>query len=332
MRKRARKRARAQWESQAAPCLPAFYPGNDSYVLRSPLIPTLIPSRIRFISVDDARGSRPTTKRLEAALQDWLLRVIMNDMPDDNRALAGLMAEDVKEGETVKVALVGGAGDHEFTHFTGWRPDDRWFDQEMWSVRVTLVGTTAAEYESALDQMVELLCLPEAKSQYRSVLVACPAREVAGGLWWEYAIGARGAPMPVLELGPMARVGEIFLTTGIGDTKSPTLRELDAGESYFFAIEDGPAGYCSFAGSDAVAQSSEFLDSLDRTTLDRWQGHLAARPDADVGAAFVALRELAPKLQRFYDRAYRNGFTVCHFGFSDHLESQPREVVLTART
>ena len=86
----------------------------------------------------------------------------------------------------------------------------------------------------------------------------------------------------------------------------------------------------SFADAPAVGWSSGFLDKLDPVTIHRLQERQAAVEDAEVEEAFDLLRDLAPRLRDFYDRAYRSGFHVAHFGYVDHLETWPTTVVLSA--
>lgn len=328
MRRKAYERAQAGWEELATEQLPASYPHDAGYVLRSPLRPTLMPSQIRFVGLADASGLRPVGRRLEASFAEWLRRVRMADVPANNFGLATALANEAKEEETVVVSLVGGVGEFRFTHYNGWLPDHSWHGLAPWGARFELLARTPDAFGRVLDDLAEWMCVPEARGDHRSVLVACPERDIIDGTWWRYATGVKGGPMPILEIGPTPFADEVLRTTGAAAARSPTLWELSSAQSHFFGIADGPAGYVSFADAEGVGWGSGYLDQLDAAALSQQRATLSAEDWPNLDRVFERLDSLVPRMREFYDRAYRSDYWIVHFGFTAELEQLPVEYVI----
>jgi hypothetical protein len=291
---------------------------------------TLMPSHLRFIAVADDRGSRPVRRSLEAGFVAWLRRAQLTDVPEVDDALARSMASEVRNGKRLVVALVGGAGEYRFTHYERWQPDYSWSGVAEWEARLELKAETSDGFAQVLAKIVDWLRVPDPYAGRRSVLVACPERDIVDGTWWKYAIGSRGAPMPMLEIGEPRFAEEVFRATGASAARAPTLREFSGAKKHFFAIDDGPAGLVSFADTDGVGWGSGFLDRLDAGGLSRQHELLAAEGWPDVDYLFDRLNAVAPRMRAFYNRAYRSNYWIVHSGFGDELEQLATEYVVEA--
>ncbi len=306
--------------------LPATYPDGREGVLFSPLEPRVMPSFLRFVGFETGGSLRPASRRLEAMVKRWLHEARAEPGPSP-ASLAELMAAEAAKSETLLLGLVGGAGVRWYTHYNDWRPDHSWSQAEEWEARLELEADTAHEFASVLRRVQEWLRVREPRWKYRSVLVGCAERDVVTGRWSKFATGASGVPMPVLELGRLQEADDLFSLLHADAAKSPTLRELDGRKGHFFAARPGPAGFVNFAAPDQVGHSSGFLDRVSADLVDRER--LEARGWLDIDGELSQLRDLLPTLRRFYDRAWRNGFWVVHFGFADELVELPEEYRFT---
>lgn len=324
MRRRKLEDLQPGWEEEAVAELPASYPDGDAYVLRSPPHPTLMPSILRFVCVRDSRGMRPVSRALDRCITAWLGEARLGE-PSAGAEAAALMAAEICEGEALELALAGGIGDYRFTHYTGWRPDHTWYGQTEWQARLELNARTPHEYAQVLDDVAGWLVVAEPHGEYCSVLAACPEADVVSGRWWQLATGRSGAPMTTLELGSRPFADELFWLLGGKAIKAPSLRELDASKSHFFAIDGGPAGFVRFAGPDAVGSSSGFLDSVGAGYLDYQRAELEGEKWGDLETVFPRVRELVPAMRRFYDRAWNSDYWVVHLGYVDTLPELPLE-------
>ncbi|MDJ0953390.1 MAG: hypothetical protein QNJ81_06900 [Acidimicrobiia bacterium] len=324
MRRRALEAAQLEWERHAVATLPSTYPDGREGVLRGPLEPRVMPAFLRFVGCDAGGSLRPASRRLEAMVKNWLHGARSAAGPSP-ASLAGMMAAEVAESETLVLALVGGAGVRWYTHYVDWRPDHTWSQTDEWEARLRLEATTARDYATVLRRIEEWLRVPESRWGYRSVLVGCPERDVVTGRWLDFATGAGGAPMPIVELGRLQEADDLFKLLHADAAKSPTLRELDGRKSHYFAAHTGPAGFVSFAAPDQVGHSSGFLDRVSADFIAEQRERLGSGGWRDVAEGLDGIRELVPTLHRFYDRARTNGFWVVHFGFTDELVELPRE-------
>ncbi len=329
MRKRALEAAQAEWAGLAVAQLPSLYPDGRQGTLRSPLEPTVMPSLLRFAGREASGSLRPSSRRLEATVKRWLHEARSAGNPATAVA-AEMMAAEVADNEVLVLALVGGAGLHWFTHYSDWRPEHTWSQVAEWEARLTLAAATPGEFVAVLGKVENWLSVPDPRWMYRSALVGCPERDVVTGRWWEYATGARGAPMPILTPGRLRDMDELYWLLNADAVRSPTLRELNQKRSHFFAVADGPAGFVSFADPEQVGHGSGFLDRISGDDVERQRVRLEANGWPDPGAAFARLTELLPRLQRFYERAWNSGFWIVHCGSVDELPQLARQYHFTA--
>ncbi len=308
--------------------LPSTYPDGREGVLRGPLEPRVMPAFLRFGGFETGGSLRPASRRLEAMVKRWLHAARSGTAPSPS-SLAGVMAAETARSETLVLALVGGAGVRWYTHYVDWRPDHTWSQADEWEARLRLEATAAHEYLAVLHQVEDWLQVPESRWGYRSVLVGCTERDVVSGRWANFATGSSGTPMPVLMLGRLQEADDLFRLLHADAAKSPTLRELDGRKGHYFATHAGPAGFVSFAAPDQVGHGSSFLDRVSADFVGEQRERLEARGWSDVEGELTRLRDLMPVLQRFYDRAWTNGFWVVHFGFTDQLVQLPQEYRFT---
>lgn len=320
------------WEEAAADTVPAPFPRVSACVVRGPMIPTLMPSRLRFACLGDERGLRPMSQRLSAEFGEWFSQAGLARSEKDPAEVARLLAGELAVGEVLIAEVTAGGAERRFSHYSGWKPDYSWDVWSEWKTRLRLdAGPGGIEtHGRLLGEVVEWLSIvPEYRASYRSVLVACPEVDVTKGSWWDYATGVRGSPMPILELGSMPRADELFWTSGASESRAPTLRELNTTKSHAFAVDDGPAGFVQVADSSGVRWGSEFLDYLSDDRVASQEAVLSGEDWADIEAAIGRLRTLAPAMRRFYNRAYQRGFWVVHFAFVDRVPGDITEVAFT---
>ncbi|MCP4309357.1 MAG: hypothetical protein GY926_22935 [bacterium] len=330
MRRKKLEQSEPGWEELAADTLPSSYPGSVASVLQGPLIPTLVPNRIRYMCFENDAGSRPVTRTLEREFTKWFYRAIVDgDVPGAAR-VAALIARDIQSDESLLVAVASGRCERRYTHYTGWKPDHSWDGTSDWGVRLRIAGSDEAGYRKMLGGIAEWVVLADHYAAYTSVLVACPEADVVEGRWWRYADGSRGSPVPVVELGSMQSADELFWTSGASDARAPTLRELNMAGKHFFAVAGGPSGFIRIAEPDQITKSSEFLDRLDGSWIAGQRDVLAREEWGDLDETMRHLGEAVPTLRRFYDRVYRQDFWLVHFAFVDEQTPLPKEVVFSS--
>lgn len=330
MRRKNLERSQPGWEQLATDALPGSYPDTVACVLQGPLIPTLVPNRIRFMCFENDSGSRPVTRTLESEFTKWFYRAIAGRDVLGGERVAALIACDIQPGESLLVAVASGRCERRYTHYTGWKPDHSWHGTSDWQVRLRIAGSDEHGYRRILGQIAEWVVLADYYGEYTSVLVACREADVVEGRWWRYADGSRGSPVPVVKLGPMESADELFWASGAGDARAPTLRELSMAESHFFSVAGGPSGFMRTAEPNQVSKGSEFLDRLDQGWIARQNTALGEEDWDDPEGAVRRLREIVPTLRRFYDRVDQQGFWLVHFAYVDEQSPLPEEVVFSA--
>lgn len=333
MRRKTLERLEPEWEKLSEDTVPVAYPSVSACVVRGQGVPTLMPTLLRFVRVDDATGARPVTPDLEAAFVSWFNSAVLLNQNNEASAVAHLMARDLADGSAVVAGVAGGSCVRQFTHYSGWKPDHSWRRSSEWGTRLELpyAGDGGSTYGRMLDEVgAWVSTVPDPLAAYRSVLVACPDDDLIAGRWWRYADGSRGTPMPIFDMGTPNDAEEFFRVSGGGDARAPILRELEVARSHVFAVRGGPAGFLQIADAVAVTRSSEFLDQLDESWLTGQEEILEAEDWADAEAAVARVRTMTPLLRRFYDRASQHGFSIVNFGYVDELPVLPETVSFRA--
>jgi len=290
----------------------------------------MMPYRLRFAVAQNVHGMRPVSRGLERVLDQWLLEACGADTRDD-AAIAGRIAAEIGPGETLVMALASGAGVHHFTHYSGWRPDHSWISNAEWGARLELVAETPDEYARDLGHVAAWMVVPDPDKAFRSVLLACPETDIMNGRWWRYAAGSLGAPMPTVDLGERLFGDEMYWMLGGDEVRAPTIRELSLGRRDYFAIDGGPVGYVRFADPDGVGHSSAFFDGVTSEFLAYRRSVMEREDWADVEDGFARIRQMLPRIQGFYDRAWTSGYWVVHFGIAPDVEPPAAELRITPR-